>query len=80
MQEYSIDSPEQSRRRQRLIDQPAHRRAHCWIGPHRFEKFFDPMGIDLHVVIDQQKVVVLARVRSRSCAAGRSSFPRNENI
>src|SRR5689334_12564268 len=42
MQEYSINAPEERRTVERLIDEPAHRRADLRIVPDRFEEFFDP--------------------------------------
>jgi hypothetical protein len=54
----SVDSPEQGGRSHWLIDQVAHRRAHSWISPDGVKEFFDPMHVNLDIVVDQKQVVV----------------------
>src|ERR1043165_2075694 len=53
VQQSSVQTPEECRRSHRLIGESAHRCAHSRVGPDRFEEFFNPMRINLNVVIDQ---------------------------
>ena len=53
MQQPSIDAPKKRRIRERLIDQPAHGRAHFRIGPDGREEIFSPARIDFNVVVEQ---------------------------
>jgi len=74
MHDCTVNAPKQSRRSERLISQVAHRCAYVWISPNRLEEFLGPVSVNLHIVVDQEKVVVLCTLDSKVALLGTVSF------
>src|SRR5438874_900638 len=74
MHDCPINAPKQSRPSQRLINQLAHRGAYLRITPDRLEEFLSPARVNLHVVVDQEKTVVLCTLDSEIALLRTVSF------